>query len=166
MKNREATWAKREGKQPGRHVEVLFLCSVSVLSGAFCMFFEPGKVKWMERKIKNRSKNPNGLKRIKRVIHLISHTFSKRKQSQSRHDLCFGRDSPTMRPFLPVTLVGLALRLTVSLGVASLVGVVRVLGSARHAGGFLFCWILTDFHCTTSFGSIIHHYKIKIKIKT
>ena len=73
--------------------------------------------------------------------------------------------SPTMRPFLPVTLVGLALCLTVSLGVASLVGIVFVLGSARHAGGTLFCWILTDFHCTTSFVSIIHHYKIKIKIR-
>ena len=85
---------------------------------------------------------------------------------QSRHNLCFGWESPTMRPFLPVTLVGLALGLTVSLGVASLVGVVRVLGSARHAGWTLFCWILTDFHCTTSFVSIIHHYKIKIKIKT
>lgn len=55
MENRGATWAKREGKQPGRQVDVLFLRSVSILSGAFCMFFEPGKVKWMERKIKNRS---------------------------------------------------------------------------------------------------------------
>ena len=70
-----------------------------------------------------------------------------------------------MRPFLPVTLVGLALRLTVSLGVTSLVSVVRVLGSARHAGGTLFCRVLTDFHCTTSFDSIISRYKIKIKIR-
>ena len=44
MENRGTTGAKREGEQPGRQVEVLFLCSVSVLSGAFCMFFEPGKV--------------------------------------------------------------------------------------------------------------------------
>ena len=71
-----------------------------------------------------------------------------------------------MRLLLPIPFVGLALGLTVSLGVASLVGVVRVLGSARHAGGFLFCWILTDFHCTTSFGSIIARYKIKIKIRS
>ena len=70
-----------------------------------------------------------------------------------------------MRPFLPVTLVGLALCLTVSLGVASLVGIVFVLGSARHAGWTLFCWILTDFHWITSFGSIITRYKIKIKIR-
>lgn len=73
--------------------------------------------------------------------------------------------SPTMRPFLPVAFVGLALGLTVLLGVGSLVGVVFVLGSARHAGGTLFCWILTDFHWITSFGSIIAHYKIKIKIR-
>ena len=71
-----------------------------------------------------------------------------------------------MRPFLPVAFVGLALGLTVILGVGSLVGIVRVLGSARHAGGTLFCRVLTNFHCTTSFVSIIHHYKIKIKIKT
>ena len=41
--------------------------------------------------VRGRMKKPleksNGLKRIKRVVHLISHTFSKRKQSQSRHDL-------------------------------------------------------------------------------
>ena len=71
-----------------------------------------------------------------------------------------------MRPFLPVAFVGLALCLTVSLGIIPLIGIVRVLGSARHAGGFLFCWILTDFHCTTSFGTIIARYKIKIKINT
>ena len=85
---------------------------------------------------------------------------------QSRHNLCFGMESPTMRLLLPVAFVCLTLRLTVSLGVASLVGIVRVLGSARHAGGTLFCWILTDFHWITSFGSIIARYKIKIKIYT
>ena len=69
-----------------------------------------------------------------------------------------------MRPFLPIPFVCLTLRLTVSLGVIALVSIVRVLGSARHAGGFLFCWILSDFHCTTSFGSIISRYKIKIKM--
>lgn len=69
-----------------------------------------------------------------------------------------------MRLLLPVAFVGLTLCLTVILGVIALVGIVRVLGSARHAGGFLFCWILTDFHCTTSFGFIIARYKIKIKI--
>ena len=70
-----------------------------------------------------------------------------------------------MCPFLPVPFVGLALGLTVILGIVPLVSVVRVLGSARHAGGTLFCRILTDFHCTTSFGSIITRYKIKIKMK-
>ena len=74
--------------------------------------------------------------------------------------------SPTMRSFLPVPFVRLTLCLTVILGIVPLVSVVRVLGSARHAGGFLFCWFLSDFHCSTSFGSIIQHYKIKIKIKT
>ena len=70
-----------------------------------------------------------------------------------------------MRSFLPVPFVRLTLCLTVILGIVPLVSVVRVLGSATHAGGFLFCWILSDFHCTTSFVSIIHHYKIKIKIR-
>jgi hypothetical protein len=65
----------------------------------------------------------------------------------------------------PVPLVCLALCLTVLLGVSSLISVVFVLGCARHAGGFLFRWILSDFHCSTSLWFIITQHKIKIKIK-
>ena len=82
------------------------------------------------------------------------------------HFLRFWREdsSATVCSLFPVAFVGLALCLTVILGVFPLIGVVRVLGSAGHARGLLFCWILSDFHCTTSLCYIIAHYKIKIKI--
>ena len=119
----------------------------------------------MERKNKKPLEKSNGLKRTGREQSQHNHMEYGKYLIQSRHNLCFGLESPTMRLLLPVTFVCLTLRLTVILGIIPLIGVVRVLGSARHTGGTLFCWILSDFHCTTSFGSIIHHYKIKIKMR-